>query len=88
MQSPSNCCKRPPCAKDRTLDLLKEGESAFVLRLAQQGAQIRDRLLSMGLCPGAKVRVVSHAEQESLVLSVCGSRLVLGPALAEQIYVR
>ncbi len=51
------------------------------------GHQLRSRLVTMGLLPGAELEVVKNNGDGPVILSIRGSRLVLGRGMSQQIMV-
>ncbi len=68
------------------LSVLKPGLSARVARI-DAGCGLVGRLTALGLVPGTPVEVVS-ANGGPLLLSVLGSRLMLGCGMAAKVLVR
>lgn len=67
------------------LTYLRPGESRLILRIAGKDEQ-RAHLAAMGFVPGEKVTVLSTRGQDLIIL-IKDSRVALGQALAERIYV-
>ena len=59
-----------------TIDSLDLGENGLL------------RLSSMGLLPGARVRVIDNSRPDTSIVECRGTRLALGRGLAHRIFVR
>lgn len=68
------------------LTKVNEGTRA-VLRSIEGGRQLRSRLAALGLLPGAELEVVQNSGHGPFVVSVRGSRIVIGRGMAERIAV-
>jgi ferrous iron transport protein A len=68
------------------LSLLAPGRRALVIRI-DAGCGLVSRLTAMGLVPGTLVAVVS-ASGGPMIVSVLGSRLMLGRGMAAKVFVR
>ncbi len=53
----------------------------------QAGQALKARLAAMGLVPGSELEVVSNSLHGPFIVSVKGSRLVLGRGMAQKIMV-
>jgi ferrous iron transport protein A len=63
-----------------------EGSRA-VLRTIDGGRQLRTRLAALGLLPGTELEVVQNSGHGPFVVSVRGSRIVIGRGMAARISV-
>ena len=52
------------------------------------GAETKARLSALGLIPGAEIEVICRQAAGAILVAVKESRLVLGPALAQHLWVR
>ena len=68
------------------LTMLREGARA-VLRSIGGGRQMRGRLAALGLLPGTELEVVQNSGHGPFVVSVRGSRIVIGRGMAARISV-
>jgi Fe2+ transport system protein FeoA len=68
------------------LTMLKEGARA-VLRSIGGGRQMRGRLAALGLLPGTELEVVQNSGKGPFIVSVRGSRIVIGRGMAARIEV-
>lgn len=62
-------------------------ESTVVIDRIRSGRHLKMRLYNMGLTPGVKVKVLSCEKGHAMVISVRGSRLVIGRGITEKIEV-
>jgi ferrous iron transport protein A len=69
------------------LSSLRPGERGIVVTL-QGGAGFRNRLLGMGIAPGAVVQVLEMYNAGPIIVSVSGTRFALGRGMASKILVR
>jgi ferrous iron transport protein A len=69
------------------LSTLKPGERGIVVTL-QGGAGFRNRLLGMGITPGAIVQVLEMYSAGPIVINISGTRFALGRGMASKILVR
>jgi ferrous iron transport protein A len=69
------------------LSSLKPGERGIVVNL-QGGPGFRNRLLGMGITPGAIVQVVEAYNPGPIVVNVSGTRFAVGRGMASRILVR
>jgi ferrous iron transport protein A len=65
-------------AEDTTVRLLK----------IDAGAGLKSRLSAMGLLPGTQFRVINNGHPGPFVISLKGSRLMLGRGMAAKIFVK
>ena len=65
---------------------VKPGKRVFIIGLAA-GEGLRGRLAAMGLVPGTQVEVITNSAQGPFIISVKGSRIVLGHGMAQKIMV-
>ncbi len=63
-----------------------EGARA-ILRSVEGGRQLRGRLAALGLLPGTELEVVQNSGRGPFVVSVKGSRIVIGRGMAARIAV-
>ncbi len=68
------------------LTMLSEGKKA-ILRSIEGGRQLRSRLASLGLLPGAELEVIQNSGHGPFVIAVKGSRIVIGRGMAARIAV-
>ena len=68
------------------LSTLNEGTRA-VLKKITGGRQLRGRLAALGLLPGTELEVIQNSGQGPFVISVKGSRIVIGRGMASRIEV-
>ncbi len=68
------------------LSALNEGRTA-ILKKITGGRQLRGRLAAMGLLPGAELEVIQNSGHGPFVVSVKGSRIVIGRGMASRIEV-
>lgn len=71
---------------EMSLGLTKNG-SRVVVKAISGGADVRNRLFAMGILPGKQLDVVANQTVGPVVISLSGSRLVLGRGLASKIVV-
>ncbi|ASJ03200.1 Fe2+ transport protein [Thermococcus profundus] len=69
------------------LNSLRPGEKGIVVTL-QGGAGFRNRLLGMGITPGAVVHVLEIYNTGPIIVNVSGTRFALGKGMASKILVR
>ena len=72
--------------KEKSLSLVKSGNTVRLASITG-GAFMRSRLVSMGLLQGATMEVVKNSGRGPVIVSVKGSRLVLGRGMAHKIMV-
>ncbi len=65
-----------------------EANSFVIIDHIHSGRNLKMRLYNMGLTPGVKVKILSSERNNAIVISVRGSRLVLGKGISEKIEVR
>jgi len=70
-----------------SLSNMHTGSNVKILRV-DAGRGLQARLASMGLLPGANVRVVKNDRSGPVVLAVKGARLMLGRGVTEKVMVR
>jgi len=68
------------------LTMVKEGAKA-ILRSIEGGHQLRSRLAALGLLPGSELEVIQNSGHGPFVVSVKGSRVVIGRGMAARITV-
>lgn len=68
------------------LSSISEGHRA-VLKKITGGRQLRGRLAALGLLPGTELEVVQNSGHGPFVISVRGSRIVIGRGMASRIEV-
>ncbi|MCP4291184.1 MAG: ferrous iron transport protein A [bacterium] len=68
------------------LSSISEGLKAK-LQIINGGRQLRTRLAALGLLPGTEVEVIQNSGKGPFVLSVRGSRIVIGRGMASQVEV-
>lgn len=68
------------------LTMVNEGHKA-VLRDIEGGRQLKGRLAALGLLPGTELEVVQNSGHGPFVVSVRGSRIVIGRGMAAKITV-
>ena len=72
--------------KGETLSLIKSGNTVRLVSITG-GAFMRSRLMSMGLLQGTAIEVVKNSGRGPVIVSIRGSRLVLGRGMAHKIIV-
>ncbi len=65
---------------------IKEGVIAK-LQSIKGGRQLRTRLAALGLLPGTEIEVIQNSGKGPFVVSVRGSRIVIGRGMASQVEV-
>ena len=75
-----------PSEKTNPLSLIKSGSNVRLMSIAG-GSSIRSRLVSMGLLQGTTLEVVKNSGRGPVIVSIRGSRLVLGRGMAHKIIV-
>jgi len=70
----------------RPLSLIKPGEVVRLLSVVG-GGNLRTRLAAMGLVPGTMLEVVRNNSHGPVIVSVKGSRLMLGRGMSHKIMV-
>lgn len=79
---------RPPRSGQAvSLSTAAQGQEVVLLSL-QGGHEFQHRMAEMGLLPGVKFRVISHARYGPIIISVKDTRLMLGRGMANRIQVR
>ena len=68
------------------LSMVNEGHTA-VLRDIEGGRQLKGRLAALGLLPGTELEVIQNSGHGPFVVSVRGSRIVIGRGMAAKITV-
>jgi len=68
------------------LTMVDEGNKA-ILRSIEGGRQLRGRLAALGLLHGTELEVIQNSGHGPFVLSVKGSRIVIGRGMAARISV-
>ena len=68
------------------LTMVDEGKKA-ILRSIEGGRQLRGRLAALGLLPGTELEVFQNSGHGPFVVSVKGSRIVIGRGMAARISV-
>jgi len=69
------------------LNVLRPGERGIVVNILG-GPNARQRLVSMGLTPGATVQILEAHPMGPLIISVGGVRFAIGRGLASKVMVR
>jgi len=72
--------------KGKPLSLIKPGDKVRLVSITG-GAYMRSRLVSMGLLQGTAIEVVKNSGHGPVIVSVKGSRLLLGRGMAHKIMV-
>jgi Fe2+ transport system protein FeoA len=72
--------------KNRPLSTVEAGQTVKMVR-AEAGRGLNNRLASMGLVPNTEITVVSSGRPGAYVISVKGSRMMLGRGMANKIIV-
>ena len=68
------------------LTKISEGTKAILLSI-EGGRQLRSRLASLGMLPGAELEVIQNSGHGPFVIAVKGSRIVIGRGMAARIAV-
>ena len=68
------------------LSTIPTGTEVVVVRL-DGGEGFRDKVISLGVIPGKKLRVHSYGRRGPLVVQMEGSRIAIGRELAQRIFV-
>ena len=68
------------------LTMVSEGTKA-VLKSIGGGHQMRGRLAALGLLPGTELEVIQNSGHGPFVVSVRGSRIVIGRGMAQRMEV-
>ncbi|AMQ17725.1 FeoA family protein [Thermococcus peptonophilus] len=69
------------------LSSLKPGERGIVVNI-QGGPGFRNRLLGMGITPGAIVQVIEAYNPGPVIVNISGTRFAVGWGMASRILVR
>jgi len=69
------------------LSSLKPGERGIIVNI-QGGPGFRNRLLGMGITPGAIVQVLEVYNPGPVVINISGTRFAVGRGMASKILVR
>jgi ferrous iron transport protein A len=70
----------------RPLSLIKPGQSVRLIRV-DGGNGLKQRMVSMGLLPGACFEVIKNRGDGPVVLCVKGARLIVGRGMSDKILV-
>jgi len=70
----------------KLLSLIKPGKNVRFVSITG-GAFLQSRLMSMGFLQGTAIEVVKNSGRGPVIISVKGSRLVLGRGMAQKILV-
>jgi Fe2+ transport system protein FeoA len=68
------------------LAFVKSGRRVHIIAL-NAGKGLQGRLAAMGLVPGVQVEVIMNSPRGPFIVSVKGSRIVLGHGMAQKIMV-
>ncbi|MCP4571774.1 MAG: ferrous iron transport protein A [bacterium] len=68
------------------LTMVSEGTKA-ILKSIDGGHQMRGRLAALGLLPGTELEVIQNSGHGPFVVSVRGSRIVIGRGMAQRMEV-
>lgn len=71
----------------KTLADLSPGETARIVAISGPGRGLRLRLHSLGLRPGARVRLINRGPGGPVLVEVDGYRLALGRGVARRVLV-
>ena len=71
----------------RPLSIVKEGETVKLVSI-EAGRGLNSRLASMGLVHNIEITVVNNSHPGPFMISVKGSRMMLGRGMAQKIMVR
>ncbi len=74
-------------AIETPLAKVKEGAEVSVVRL-EAGCGMTQRVLAMGILPGAILRVLRNEYKGQMIILVAGTKLVLGRGMADKIIVK
>ncbi|HDZ36242.1 MAG TPA: ferrous iron transport protein A [Thermococcus sp.] len=69
------------------LNALKPGEKGIVVNILG-GSTVRQRLVGMGLTPGATVQIIGSHGYGPIIISVGGVRFAIGKGMAAKVMVR
>ena len=70
----------------KPLSVVQAGETVKLARI-EAGRGLNSRLASMGLVPNVKITVVNNSHPGPFVISVKGSKMMLGRGMAHKIMV-
>ncbi len=70
----------------KPLSTVQSGETVKIARV-EAGRDLNSRLASMGLIPNVEITVVKNGHPGPFVISVKGSRMMLGRGMADKIMV-
>jgi Fe2+ transport system protein FeoA len=70
----------------KPLSTIQSGETVKLARV-EAGRDLNSRLASMGLLPNVEITVVKNGHPGPFVISVKGSRMMLGRGMADKIMV-
>lgn len=70
----------------RPLSMVQASETVKLARI-EAGRGLNSRLASMGLVPNVKITVVNNSHPGPFVISVKGSKMILGRGMAHKILV-
>ncbi len=70
----------------KPLSTIQSGETVKLARV-EAGRDLNSRLASMGLIPNVEITVVKNGHPGPFVISVKGSRMMLGRGMADKIMV-
>ncbi len=73
-------------AGGRPLSLIKAGESVRLIKV-EGGNGFKQRMVAMGLLPGASFEVIKNRGDGPVVLCVKGARLIVGRGMSDKIMV-
>ncbi|MCK9275849.1 MAG: ferrous iron transport protein A [Syntrophales bacterium] len=68
------------------LTIVKQGKRVRLVSV-EAGRDLKSRLAAMGLIPGAEIDVLRNANHGPFIISVLGSRIMLGRGMAMKIMV-
>jgi len=71
----------------RPLSTVRDGETVTIARV-EAGRGLNSRLASMGLMSKVQITVVNNSHPGPFVISVKGSKMMLGRGMAQKIMVR
>jgi len=71
----------------RPLSTVRVGETVKLAKI-NAGRGLNNRLVSMGLVPNTEITVVNNSHPGPFMISVKGSRMMLGRGMAQKIMVR
>jgi Fe2+ transport system protein FeoA len=70
------------------LSTIKNGQKVRLLHIEDaHGLELRSRLFSLGLVPGAKIEVLRNSNHGPFLISVKGSQIMLGNDIVQKISV-